>query len=331
MPEVSIVLPVFNSAPTLARAVDSILGQTLRQIELIVVDDGSTDDTLQVLRKFTDPRMRVIRSTHHNVADAANTATGLAKSPLIARMDADDRSYPQRLEKQYQFLTERNLDAVGCQVRIVDEMGQPAPSMQRYEGWINDETTDSSTIEALRFIEFPLVNPTILARRRYFELGFRFGDFPEDYDLMLRAVNRGMQFGKVNEVLFDWTDGPNRLTRTDSRYSPAAFNRCRQLHLLQGPLRDVKSVDLWGVGETGKPWLRWLVDQGITVRWGYDVNQRKVGELIHGVRIKDPTQMSPADGTLLIIAVGAFGVRDLIATHLRSRGYVVGTDAWFVA
>ena len=331
MPEVSIVLPVFNSASTLARAVASILDQTLRNIELIVVDDGSTDETPQVLRQFTDTRMRVIRSTHRNVADATNAATGVAQSPLIARMDADDFSYPQRIEKQCHFLNTHHLDAVGCQVRIVDDTGHPSPSMRRYQKWINDETADGTTIESLRFVELPLVNPTILARRHYFDLGFRMGDFPEDYDLLLRAANRGMQFGKLNEVLFDWTDGPNRLTRTDSRYSPEAFNRCRKIHLLQGPFRDVKCVDLWGVGETGKPWLRWLLDQGVTVRWGYDVNQRKVGELIHGVRIKAPTQMPPADGTLLFIAVGAFGARELITDHLRSRGYVLGADAWFVA
>lgn len=331
MPEVSVVLPVFNGARTIARAVRSILDQTLREIELIVVDDGSTDETVAIVRKLRDPRLRLIQCTHRRVAAAANTATGLAAGPFIARMDADDFAYPLRLEKQLQLLHEQNLDVVGCQVRILNESRHVTRTMRRYERWINEETIGGEQISALRFVEFPLVNPTILARRSYFEMGFRDSDLPEDYDLMLRAAAQGMRFGKVDEVLFDWTDHPDRLTRTDSRYTPEAFTRCRRLHLLAGPLRDVSRVDLWGVGRTGKPWLRWLQARNIAVRRGYDINERKVNERIHGVRIGHPTQMPAADGTPLLIAVGAEGARKLILPQILSRGYVSGVDAWFVA
>jgi len=331
MPEVSVVLPVFNGARTIARAVRSILDQTLHEIELIVVDDGSTDETVGVVRKLRDPRLRLIPCAHRRVAAAANAATELAVAPFIARMDADDFAYPLRLEKQLRLLHEQNLDVVGCQVRILNESCYVARSMCRYERWINEETIDGEQISALRFVEFPLVNPTILARRSYFEMGFCDSDLPEDYDLMLRAAAQGIRFGKVDEVLFDWTDHPDRLTRTDSRYTPEAFTHCRQLHLLAGPLRDVSRVDLWGVGQTGKPWLRWLQARNIAVRRGYDVNERKVNEIIHGVRIVHPTQMPAADGTPLVIAVGAADARKLILPHILSRGYVSGGDAWFVA
>ena len=148
---------------------------------------------------------------------------------------------------------------------------------------------------------------------------------------MLRAAARGMRFGKATEVLLDWTDRPERLTRTDVHYSPEAFTRCRQLHLLAGPLDGVACVDLWGVGQTGKPWLRWLQAQNIFVRHGYDVNERKVNESIHGVRIIHPSEMPPADGTPLIIAVGAEHAHKVIAPQLLSRGYRLGSNAWFVA
>jgi len=246
-------------------------------------------------------------------------------------MDADDFSYPNRLEQQLRLLKQQELDAVGCQVRIVDEVGQPAVSMHRYERWINDETMTGERIAALRFVELPLVNPTILARRRYFELGFHDDDLPEDYDLMLRAAAADMRFGKVGDVLFDWSDHPNRLTRADSRYSTSAFMRCRRMHMLAGPLRKVERVDLWGVGQTGKPWLRWLQSQNISVRRGYDVNERKVNQTIHGVPILHPSDMPTADGTPLLIAVGAAEARPLILPHVESRGYVSGVDAWFVA
>lgn len=331
MPEVSVVLPVFNSAATIVRAVESILDQSIKDLELIVVDDGSTDATADAVRKMRDPRLRLVDGPHHGVASAANAGTAFATAPIIARMDADDFSYPQRLEKQLRLLHEQSLDVVGCQVRILNESQEAAASMRRYERWINEDTIGEEQILALRFVEFPLVNPTILARRSYFELGFRDDDLPEDYDLMLRAAARGMRFGKIDDVLLDWTDHPGGLTRTDSRYSPEAFMRCRRRHLLNGPLRDIATVDLSGVGQTGKPWLRWLQDQNISVRHGYDIHPRKVNLEIHSVRISHPDDMPAADGTPLLIAVGADKAREVILPQILSRGYKSGHDAWFVA
>ena len=338
---ISVILPVFNAQATILRAVQSILNQTLREIELIVVDDGSTDDSAAILAAIEDARLRLITAEHRGVAAATNLGTMQARGPFIARMDADDFAYPERLEKQFALLRTEQLDVVGCQVRIVESTGDPSPGMRRYERWINEETLQSEEILALRFVELPVVNPTILARRAYFELGFCEGSFPadpiaedsipEDYDLMLRAAAIGMKFDKVPEVLLDWTDSPSRLTRSNSQYSAEAFERCRQKHLLAGPLANISSVDLWGVGQTGKAWMRWLQANSITVRNAYDVNERQVGQSIHGVRVQHPESMPDCDETLLIIAVGADGARDLIRPHVLDRGYVLGTDAWFVA
>ncbi len=331
MPEVSVILPAYHAEQTIHAAVRSILGQTFSDLELIVVDDGSTDRTVDVLRGIDDRRLNLVTSPHQGVVAASNRAMEMARGSLIARMDADDVAHPQRLAKQRDYILAHQLDAVGCQVRIVDRLGQPCESMRRYERWINEETLTGESIAAFRFVELPLVNPTILARRRYFELGFRDTDQPEDYDLMLRAAADGMRFGKVPEVLFDWIDHPGRSTRTDARYSEDAFAKCRRKHLSAGPLREVAQVDLWGVGQTGKPWLRWLQSQGVTVRQGYEVNIRKVGLKIHGVPIVHADTLVPADGTPLIIAVGAESARRVILPQLASQGYVAGRDAWFVA
>ena len=323
-------MPVFNAESTIGRAVESILQQSLPPVELIVVDDGSTDQTTHVLKSFNDDRIVFFQQAHSGVADAANAGTELARSSLIARMDADDVSHRQRLEKQASFLRLHNLDVVGCQVRITDEHGNASSSLSRYAKWINDETITDDSISALRFVELPIVNPTILGRREYFELGFRDNGFPEDYDLMLRAAACGMKFGKVDEVLFDWTDRPERLTRTHENFSDDAFMRCRRSHLLTGPLSGVEQVDLWGLGKTGKPWLRWLQQNQIEVRRGYDINPRKISSEIHSVTVHDPVDLV-CDGTNILIAVGADKARQTIWPQLVSRGFTPGVDAWFVA
>jgi hypothetical protein len=245
-------------------------------------------------------------------------------------MDADDYCSPKRFSSQYQFLSERPVDVVGGKVRVVDSAGRPVPSWHRYQQWINTNL-DSESIRAYRFVECPIVHPSVMARREVYALGYRDGPWPEDYDLWLRALAEGFHFAKVDDYILDWTDRSTRLTRTDDRYSPEAFDRCRRIHLLAGPLRRIQTVDLWGAGQTGKPWLRWLRGEGFTVRRVVDVSPRKIGQSIHGVKVISPGELGPPDGTPLIIAVGTAGARELILSHLQPLGYVPGQDSWFVA
>lgn len=330
MPRLSVIMPVYNAAASVERAAESILEQTFDDLELIAVDDGSTDSSADIIAAIDDPRVRLFCRPHEGVVTTVNFAIDQCESPLIARMDADDFCTPTRIEKQIEFMERSGCDILGCRTRIVDECGGAVPSMKRYETWVNKHLSHQA-MAAYRFVEMPVVNPTLFGKREVFDLGVRHGDFPEDYDWVLRAFAAGFTFGKVDEVLYDWTERADRQTRTDVRYSMAAFDRCRRMHLLGGPIHDSAEVDLWGVGQTGKPWLRWFLENKINVRRAYDIDPRKIGETIHGVIVQHPDDMSNADGTPLIIAVGADGARELIGPHVKSRGFVVGKDAWFVA
>ena len=330
-PRISVVLPVHNCHRTIERAVRSILAQTVRDLELVVVDDGSTDGTAEMVKSLEDSRVRLIQQAHQGVAAAANRGVVESRASWIARMDADDFSHPLRLQRQLEHQRSTEADVVGCRVAIVDSQGRAVPSLNRYQRWINEETMSHAQIVALRFVEFPLVNPTILARRDYFELGFRKTDMPEDYELMLRAAEQGMRFEKVSAMLFDWTDHPGRLTRQDDCYSPDAFQRCRHQALQRGPLRNATTVDVWGAGQTGRPWLRWLSDCGLSIRHIYDVDPRKIGQSWLRSTIQSTSELHPPNGTPLLVAVGAEGARKVITPQLVARGYRLGVDAWFVA
>ena len=330
MPAVSVIMPVYNAESTVVRAVRSILDGTFDDLEMVVVDDGSTDGSVDAVESIDDSRIRLIRQPHQGVAVAANTAVGECRGRIIARMDADDWSDPNRLSEQLKLIETDGLDLAGSMVSIVDEEGKPVESMQRYERWINAHL-DHDDIAAMRFVELPIVNPTVLARRELFELGFREGDFPEDYDWLLRVIAMGSRVGKVPRPLLRWTERQGRLTRRHPAYTPEAFDRCRRMHLLLGCLAGVGTVDLWGVGKTGKPWQRWLQSEGRQIRRACDIDPRKVGKRIHGVEVTHADEMPNADGTLVIIAVGSAGDRELITKELLDRNYVIGKDAWFVA
>lgn len=331
MPRVSVILPAFNAENTITRAVRSVLDQTFSDLELIVVDDGSSDQTVERLQQISDDRLTVVEIEHSGVVTASNTALSVADGELISRMDADDECHPEKIRKQVELLDTEDFGAVGCQVSIVSQLGQEVESLERYQRWINEETLSPEQIYGLRFVELPLVNPTILALRSYFGNGYQESCLPEDYDLFLDAAARGVSFGKVPEKLFCWTDGAGRLTRTDSRYRTESFEECRRHHLVAGPLADVDHVDLWGGGQTGKRWLRWLQSRGTEVRRILEVNPRKIGQAIHGVPVIDYAKMPQPDGTLLIAAVGADRARQMIWPFVERMGYRVGDDVLFVA
>ena len=328
-PLISVVLPVRNAAKTIERAVRSILQSSFKQIELIVIDDGSTDGSPEIINSIIDPRLHLFQQGQEGICAAANRGTTEAHAPIIARMDADDFSHPSRLKLEFEHLHKNNLDIVGCQVKIVDLQGQAINSMQRYEKWTNS-LTEPNQIAAMRFVELPIINPTLMAKREVFELGYRHGDWPEDYDLCLRSLEKNLKAAKVKKVLLDWIDSSNRLTRKDARYSPKAFDRCRRTHLIEGPLKYIKEVVLWGAGKTGKLWLRWLQEKEFLVKQIIEVSPKKIGTKIHGVPVISSTELPNPEGHPMIIAVGADGARQLIEAELIKKGYTPGINAWFV-
>jgi glycosyltransferase involved in cell wall biosynthesis len=123
-PEISILIGTYNNATTLPRAIESILSQTFRDLELIVVDDGSTDSTPDVVQAFADPRFRHLQLEHMGIARSLNAGLREVAAPVVAIQDADDWSEPNRLERQLAALHEQSeVAVVGCRMREVDEHG----------------------------------------------------------------------------------------------------------------------------------------------------------------------------------------------------------------
>jgi len=182
---VSIAMPVRNARTTVGAAIRSILAQTYPHFEFLIIDDGSTDGTADIVSGFGDPRIRLIR--HHvslGLAVRLNEAISMSGSPLFARMDADDVAYPMRLEAQVEFLERRpECDLVGCGVLFFDDAGRVTGRypLRRTHGEI--------CLEPWR--GFFLPHPTWMGRRAWFA---RFGYHDsyrktQDQDLLLRSFD----------------------------------------------------------------------------------------------------------------------------------------------
>lgn len=331
-------MPCYNAQGTLDQALDSLLGQSLTDIEIVAVDDGSTDRTWESLRDHAarDLRVRPLRIAHAGIVPALNAGLAACRAPLIARMDADDHAHPRRLAEQMRFLQDHpEIAAVGCLVEAF-----PAETVQEgfriYCEWLNGLVSPEDIAREL-FIESPLAHPSVMIRRQWLERVEGYQDFgwPEDYDLWLRLHLQGARFAKVPELLLGWREHPERLTRTDSRYSVENFLRAKAHYLALGPLHGRDALIVWGAGQMGRRISKHLVREGAPLLAFVDIDPKKIGRTLRGRPILPPeglpevwaAQRRPA----LLAAVASRGARALIRERLAGLGLREGQDWWAVA
>lgn len=328
---ISVILPVYNSAPWIGRCVESILAQTFRDFELIIVDDGSTDETPLLLEQFAraDQRTRLIREEHRGVTGAFNRGLEEARGEFIARMDADDEMLPQRLEKQIDFLGKNpGTGVVSC---LVQHGGHP--EMQKgysvYIDWINTLITPDQ-IALNRFVEAPVANPSVLFRRALAEqLGsYRHGNFPEDYELWLRWMDAGVRIAKVPEVLLTWNDPPTRLSRTDDRYSDEAFQRAKAGYLAKFIRENLGGRKLWlcGAGRITRQKSALLVAENLPVGGYVDVDPKKIGKQYAGFPVVGIDGIPGKETAYVVSYVANRGAREDIREMLLEKGFAEGAD-----
>ncbi|HSG47979.1 MAG TPA: glycosyltransferase [Longimicrobiales bacterium] len=332
-PTVSVLLPARNAAGTLGLALASLRHQTFREMEILVVDDASTDGTREVAAAAArvDSRVRVLEGTGRGIVPALELARGHASGIFLARMDADDLALPSRIADQLAVLSDHPQAGVcGTGVRYVPE-ARVAGGALRYQRWLNALTTPEA-LHRDRFVECPLAHPTWLMRAEAAERagGYRDPGWPEDYDLLLRMTEGGWELATVPGVRLLWRESGERLSRRHPRYAPDAFLRCR-VHYLRRAYPDRSAVVVWGAGPTGKAFSRaWRAEGGGVLAF-VELDPRKLGQEIHGAPVVAPEELAAFRGALGAAAVGRAGARAEVREGFRSRGWREGRDFITVA
>ena len=323
-------MPVYNGADFLPSALSCIAHQSEADFEFLIVDDGSTDDTLNILKTFanSDKRVRVIQRPHQGIVKALNAGLQLVTAPLIARMDADDCCAPNRLERQKHYLDMHQ--EIGLVATKVNYEGD----MKRYRGfriyvdWVNSLQTPSA-IYLNRFIESPLIHPSTMFRQELVQRygGYREGHFPEDYELWLRWLDAGVRMAKLPEALLDWRERRARLSRTNKRYSVNAFFNIKSYYLgrwLSKKLGPQPSVWVWGAGKFSRKRAELLSSHGVKIAAYIDIDPRKIGNRIQGRPVLSKEQLPSPSQAMILSYVTNRGARDLIRNHLEKKGFVMG-------
>ncbi len=335
MPAVSIVLPAYNAEAAIRAAIDSIRDQTFSDWELLIVDDGSADETRAIAQSAAraDSRIRVLERAHGGIVAALNAGIAAAHAPLIARIDADDEALPERLAEQTKWIATAKVGLVSCLVEYGgDRIANAGYAL--HVDWVNGLVT-AEDIEMNRFIESPLAHPTVMFRRELIDQfgGYRDGPFPEDYELWLRWLDAGVRMVKVPRMLLRWNDPPTRLSRADPRYSPENFFRIKATYIARelARVRRGREVWIWGAGRPTRKRAAHLTEGGVTISGYIDVDKKKIGGTVAGRPVIGPADLPPPDEAVVLSYVGSRGARDLIRAALLSRGFREPTDCLMCA
>lgn len=322
-PLISVLLPCRDASAHLPQAIGSLRLQTLREFEVVAVDDGSEDETGEVLARWAerDDRVRVLRPGRVGLVQALRLGADACRGELVARFDADDVAHPRRLMEQVAFLRERpDVAAVGAWIRYFpwDRVGWGG---RRYQAWLNGL---AAPVELARdiFVECPIAHPTLTIRRAALAAvgGYIANGWAEDYDLLLRLYGLGARLANVPRVLHFWREGEHRASRFDPRYSPEAFRRCKIEYLRRSELAGRGALAIWGAGKVGKAFARDLMEVGYRLEAFYDIDPRKIGQEVYGAPVRDAGEIEASLDTYLLVAVGAAGSRDLIRQRLDRAG-----------
>ncbi|MBL8244387.1 MAG: glycosyltransferase [Rhodanobacteraceae bacterium] len=325
---VSVLLPVHNGGVWLADAVASVLAQSWRALELLVIDDHSSDGAVDGLPR-DDLRLRVLPSPSRGIVAALNTGLAAARGGWIARMDADDVCAPERITVQIAYAAAcPQIDIVASRVELIDTAADSG--LWRYIGWSN-ALTEPQDIARELFIESPLVHPTVLLRTDLLRQlgGWRDGDFPEDYELWLRAAQAGCRFGKPEPTLLQWRDHGRRLTRSDARYAAERFLRLKAAHLARWRVGG-RAVWIGGAGPGGRALHDALRREGVEVIGFIDVHPRRIGGAKRGLPVWPYARLAEPLDAIGLIAVGNPGAHARVRADMAPWGLREGVDWLFV-
>lgn len=247
MPRVSVILPIYNGMPFIANAVDSILAQAYQDFELILIDDCSNDGTMEILNKFTDSRIQLVKNTSNlGLVGSLNKGLKIASGEYIARMDHDDIAMPSRFDRQVKFLDQNSeVSILGTGYRLVDASGRL--------GLVYTPPESHDELEwALSFM-CPLAHPTVMMRRSVVELAGGYlesASYAEDYDLWER-LSYHSRFANIADSLLllrKHSANMSKVWSNNGAVVSAAVVKKRIDYLLGGNLSDGTSKCLYSQG-----------------------------------------------------------------------------------
>jgi len=337
--KISIILPTKDTAKYLVACLDSICNQTYPNWELIAVNDGSTDHSLEILEEYSkrDKRINALDNPKPGLLNALRFGYTHSTGEIIHRMDSDDIMPLNKLElmmtSRASVTNSRDLEGnkiviTGATQYFSDE-GPIGDGFKRYDKWLM-QLAKTQSYRSEVYKECVIPSNCWLVHRADFDRigGFEHDTFPEDYDLCFRFIAAGLKVVGLPNVLHHWRDRGDRISRNWEVYKDNRFFELKVNYFYQMD-RDVsRPLVLWGAGKNGKDLAKLILAKENKFEWVCD-NEKKIGKDIYGIRMKHFSTINTLENPQIIIAVASPNGQVEIETELKQWGLEKGENYWF--
>jgi len=328
---ISIVMPVKNAALYLSDCLKSIINQTIKNWELVAINDHSNDDSAAILSEFAlkDDRIKSFNNNGEGIIKALQLAYSKCKGNFITRMDADDIMVENKLEVLYQALLKNGWGSLAIgQVKYFSNevLGE---GYQNYANWLNELTLYGNNFNEL-YKECVIPSPSWMLHKIDFEKcgGFKSETYPEDYDLCFRFYQAGLTCIPCEEIIHHWRDYPERTSRNDEHYADNRFLDLKCFYFLQLNRDENRPLIIWGAGKKGKAIAKYFIDENVKLSWLCN-NENKIGHTIYGIKLQSVNNLSNFNNPQIVISVANPSEQTDIKKALNAKQFRSMDDYFF--
>jgi glycosyltransferase involved in cell wall biosynthesis len=328
---ISIITPFKNTAQFLPECIDSVLQQSYTNWEMLAIDDGSTDDSFNIVKQYAsqDKRIKLYKNEGSGIIHALRIGFKRSRGKLITRMDSDDIMASNKLK-----VLSDNLHVSGpghIAIGLVKYFSDTEinEGYSKYEFWLNGLTSKGENYSEI-YKECVIPSPCWMAYRTDLMNcnGFDEDRYPEDYDLTFRFYEYGFKCIANKNLLHYWRDYSTRTSRTHPHYSQNYFLEIKMHYFIKLDHKPQRPLTVWGAGFKGKTIAKILIEKNIPFYWICD-NPNKIGRKIYEQELFPFSFLSTLNDAQSIITVANSDAQQEIRDYLKLQKMKAMKDYFF--
>ncbi|APQ75723.1 glycosyl transferase family 2 [Clostridium botulinum] len=304
---ISVIMPVYNAEKYLRESIESILNQTYKNFEFIIINDGSTDYSLKIINEYykKDCRIKIISRENKGLVYSLNEGISIAKGEYIARMDGDDVCNLDRLEKQIKYMKfNPNVDILGSYVEIMADKEVSYRTINiAYEGF--NVPINKNNIKNYLFLHCTICHPSSMMKKVFLEeINFYSNRYKtsEDYDLWMRALKRGYNIDNIKEPLLKYRLHKESKSQVESKSNVVLIDYTNiRLDYIEELLQNKSTYAIWGASKGGEFVKDIIAKRFPNLKLKYYIDKYKIGNLKE-IDIKKPNILINTEIDYIFIA-----------------------------
>ncbi len=325
-PLVSVLMPVYNCQEHVAEAVDSILSQTFPDFEFVIVNDGSTDKTVDIIQSYNDPRIELFHMEENSgVAAALNAGLDVCRGEFIARMDGDDWCHPERIEKQYYFLKSNpDFGMVRSLIEFVplNDTVQKTSRFSRFKNVVEHQRNDGRTWEDIHkklYMYLCIQHGAVMIKSDIFKtMKYAKLETGEDYKLFYDINRQNIKIETINTVHLKVKVGDETASAVNQDYYPGIVFETIKYREIKKLFAAGNQVYIWGTGSQSQILLSFCEKHQFEI--GGFINFKKDSKSFCGLPVDSPTQWINRPGIKKVL-IAAQPIRQKVVSYLEDNGY----------